>query len=170
MPALVLLILAVVVWLLARRMRRGTGLPRGVVIYTDTGGWSRVERPLFSSAMQLTGKPDYLVRQGEAIIPVEVKSGSAPADGPREGHVYQLAAYCALVEEAYGRRPAYGLIRYADQTLAVDYTDALEAELMALLDDMRAEGEADDAARSHDSPARCAACGFREKCDETLVG
>ena len=38
-----------------------------MVVYTDTGGWSRVERPLFSSGLQLTGKPDYLVQQGKAV-------------------------------------------------------------------------------------------------------
>jgi len=169
MPAIILLILAVLVWLIARRARRDTGLPAGVVVYTDTGGWARVEKPLFSASLQLTGKPDYLVRQGSAVIPVEVKSGPSPADGPRPGHVYQLAAYCALVEDAYGHRPDYGLIQYADQTLAVDYTAALEAELLELLDDIRAEAEADYAARSHDSPARCAACGFRDVCDEALA-
>jgi CRISPR-associated exonuclease Cas4 len=169
MPAIILLILAVLVWLLARRARGATGLPAGVVVYTDSGGWARVEKPLFSAGLQLTGKPDYLVRQGEAVIPVEVKSGPAPADGPRPGHVYQLAAYCALVEEAYGHRPDYGLIQYADQTLAVDYTDALEAELLELLDDIRADAEADEVERSHNSPARCAACGFRDVCDEALA-
>jgi CRISPR-associated exonuclease Cas4 len=174
MPAIILLILAIMLWLIARRARRSTGLPEGVVVYTDMPGghgWARVEKPLFSASLQLTGKPDYLVRQGNAVVPVEVKSGPAPADGPRAGHVYQLAAYCALVEDAYGHRPDYGLIQYADQTLSVDYTPALEAELLELLDDIRARAEAsaDDAARSHNSPARCAACGFRDVCDEALA-
>jgi CRISPR-associated exonuclease Cas4 len=168
MLALVLLALAVLVWLLARLARRRTGLPPGVVVYSDTGGWSPVERPLFSAALQLNGKPDYLVRQGGAVIPVEVKSGQAPPSGPHPGHLYQLAAYCALVAEAYGRRPTYGLIQYADHTLAVNYTRELETELRGLLAEMRAEAQAGDVARSHDSPARCRACGFREVCDDAL--
>jgi len=168
MLAFVLLTLAVLVWLLARLARARTGLPAGVVVYSDTGGWTRVERPLFSSALQLTGKPDYLVRQRQAVIPVEVKSGQAPPDGPHPGHKYQLAAYCALVTEAYGRRPDYGLIQYADRTLAVNYTGEMEAELRALLDDMRNEAENDEVPRSHNSPARCRACGFLDVCDEAL--
>jgi CRISPR-associated exonuclease Cas4 len=164
----ILLALAVLVWLLARLARRHTGLPTGEVIYSDTGGWSRVERPLFSTALQLSGKPDYLVRQRGAIIPVEVKSGQTPPGGPHPGHRYQLAAYCALVTEAYGRRPEYGLIQYADRTLTVPYTRQLENELRALLDDMRADARTGDVARSHDSPARCRACGFFEVCDEAL--
>ena len=170
MPALILLILAILIWLLAQRARRATGLPAGMVMYTDmhAQGWSRVEKPLFSSALQLTGKPDYLVRGSQGIIPVEVKSGPAPAGGPREGHIYQLAAYCALVAETYEQRPAYGLIQYADQTLAVDYTPALEAELLDLLAEIRADAEADEVDRSHESAARCRACGFREVCDQAL--
>jgi CRISPR-associated exonuclease Cas4 len=165
-----LLALAILVWLLARLVRGRTGLPTGEVVYSDTGGWSRVERPLFSAALQLSGKPDYLVRQRQAVIPVEVKSGQAPPGGPHPGHRFQLAAYCALVTEAYGRRPEYGLIQYADRTLTVQFTRQLEAELRALLDDMRAGADpnAGDMPRSHDSPARCRACGFFEVCDEAL--
>ena len=169
MLAFVLILLALLLWIFAQRTRQASGLPAGRVVYSDTGGWSRPEKPLFSAALQLTGKPDYLVRQGAAYIPVEVKSGRAPAEGPYASHVYQLAAYCALVAETYHHRPAYGLIKYADRTLSVDFTPALEAELSDLLDEMRADGAADDVARSHSSAARCRACGFREECDESLV-
>jgi CRISPR-associated exonuclease Cas4 len=164
----VLLLLALIVWLIAGRVSRATGLPAGRVVYTDTGGWGRLERPLFSERLGLTGKPDYLVREGEANIPVEVKSGRAPEGGPYDSHVYQLAAYCALVAESYGRRPNYGLIKYADKILAVDYTPELESDLMQLLADIRADGEADEVARSHNSAARCRACGFNEVCEERL--
>jgi CRISPR-associated exonuclease Cas4 len=80
-----------------------------------------------------------------------------------------LAAYCALVAEEYGKRPSHGLIRYADKTLAVDYTPRLEAELRELLADMRADDGADEVPRSHESPARCRGCGFRGECGEALV-
>lgn len=168
--SLFLFLFSLVLWLLARRARRATGLPAGRVVYSDTAGWARPERALFSKALLLTGKPDYLVEEERGTyVPVEVKSGRAPADGPHPGHVYQLAAYCALAAEAYGQRPAYGLIRYADQTLRVDYTPALEAELRRLLDAMRADHGAVDVPRSHDSPARCRACGFRDQCEQALI-
>jgi CRISPR-associated exonuclease Cas4 len=164
-----LILLALIFWFLSRRTREATGLPAGAVTYADTGGWGRAEKPLFSQRWQLTGKPDYLVRQAAGYVPVEVKSGRAPAGGPHASHIYQLAAYCALVTEAYGQRPAFGLVKYADQTLRVDYTPELEAELNDLLDAIRAAGAADDVARSHASPARCRACGFREQCRESLA-
>ena len=163
-----LLFVALLLWFLSQRVSQATGLPAGRVVYTDTGGWGRVEKPLFSDRLGLTGKPDYLVREGESLIPVEVKSGNAPKGGPYESHVYQLAAYCALVAEAYDRRPRYGLIKYADKILAVDYTSQLETDLLNLLDAIREDGDADDVPRSHDSAARCRACGFGEVCEERL--
>lgn len=165
----ILLILALGLWLLAGRLRQSTGLPTGQVVYSDTGAWGRVERPLFSQNLQLTGKPDYLVREGGVVIPVEVKSGRAPANGAYAAHIYQLAAYCALVEEVYGQRPRYGLIKYADKLLRVEYTHALEQELLVLLDEMRVDADSADVSRSHDSSARCGACGFHAVCGQALA-
>ena len=169
MLPLILLLLALLIWFLAQRARQVTGLPSGEVVYTDTGGWGRLEKPLFSQTLQLTGKPDYLVREGAGYIPVEVKSARAPASGPYAAHVYQLMAYGVLVAEAYGRRPAYGLIKYADKITRVNFTPALESELIELLEAMRANAEAEEVARSHSSAARCRACGFREVCEESLA-
>ena len=169
MLPLLLILIAIVLWVLSRRAREATGLPQGEVVYSDTGGWGRPEKPLFSQRLQLTGKPDYLVCEAEGYIPVEVKSARAPADGPYSAHIYQLAAYCALVTDAYGRRPPHGLIQYADQTLRVDYTLQLESELENLLDEMRGDAETDSVARSHNSSARCRSCGFREQCEESLA-
>jgi CRISPR-associated exonuclease Cas4 len=168
MWAIILLLLALAIWLLAGRAQRASGLPRGVVVYTDTGGWDRNEQPLYSAHLGLNGKPDYLVRQGGTVVPVEVKSMAAPPAGPHAGHVFQLAAYCALVAETTGRRPPFGLLRYADQTLRVDYTPALERELHALLREMRAARTAADVGRSHAVPARCRACGFAAVCGQAL--
>ena len=82
----------------ARRLHEQTGLPQGRVIYADTGAWSRCEQPLFSRRYLLTGRPDYLVDDRRAKIPVEVKSTPSPPS-PYRSHVLQLAAYCLLVEE-----------------------------------------------------------------------
>ena len=79
--ALVLLVFALFFFRQSLTQRKETGLPAGRIIYTDTRGWGKVEKPLFYPALELTGKPDYLVQQNGKIIPVEVKSGKAP-DAP----------------------------------------------------------------------------------------
>jgi CRISPR-associated exonuclease Cas4 len=167
--ALVLLALGIAALSLSRRARGAAGLPAGRVIYADTTRWKRAERPLFSRQHQLVGKPDYVVRDGRALIPVEVKSSRSPAEGPRPGHVLQLAAYCLLVEETEGVRPAYGILKYADQAFRVDNTEALRRTLLATLETMRRDLARDRSRRSHSDPARCRRCGVRAECDERLA-
>lgn len=164
--ALILLALAGLLWWLGQRAQNG--LPAGDILYADTGDWQAVTRPLYSAAHDLTGKPDYLVQHGGHIIPIEVKSAASPAQGPHPAHIYQLAAYSVLVEAAYGQRPPYGLIRYADQTWRVPFTPALERDLLAVLAAMRAQARRADVPRSHTHPARCAHCGFNAVCGQAL--
>jgi CRISPR-associated exonuclease Cas4 len=152
----------------ARRLRTQTGLPQGRVTYADTGAWNRCEKPLFSRRYLLTGKPDYLVDDGKAKIPVEVKSTACPPS-PYRSHVLQLAAYCLLVEEEYGQPPPHGIIKYHDQAYTVEYTAQLRAELLSVLAKMRQDLAADDVAPSHANPNRCRSCGYREECGERLA-
>jgi CRISPR-associated exonuclease Cas4 len=154
---------------LAHRMRTSSGLPRGRVVYTDTTAWRPVSEAFFSEEHQLTGRPDYLVADGDDLIPVEVKSGPAPVRAYRS-HVLQLAAYCLLVETCTGQNAPYGIIKYADRAVEIDYTAALRKTLLATMATMRDDIAAGDAARNHDDVHRCEACGHRDRCDERLVG
>ncbi|WP_169237318.1 CRISPR-associated protein Cas4 [Candidatus Roseilinea sp. NK_OTU-006] len=165
--AFALILVAIALLVIARRLRLRSGLPAGRVIYSDIGAWQRNERVLLSPTYGIAGKPDYLVRAGNDIVPVEVKSSPAPAR-PWPSHVLQLAAYCLLVEEALDARVTQGIIQYADKRFIVDYTPALKAELLRVVGEMRCALREGDAHRSHDEPSRCARCGARTACDERL--
>jgi CRISPR-associated exonuclease Cas4 len=165
--AILLLVLALALLWLASRRQKAAGLPSWRVIYTDTRGWGRVEEPLYAAGLGLAGRPDYLVQKGAHIIPVEVKS-SRVVDAPYDEHVFQLAAYCLLVQHVYGRRPPYGIINYPTRTFAIDYTPELEGSLLALLEEMRAADRRKELDRSHDTAARCRGCGYRSVCDQRL--
>ncbi len=167
--ALLLILIGLFVLWLGRRSQAEAGLPSGQVIYSDTRGWQALEKPLFSRSYRLTGKPDYIVQQGRAIVPVEVKSARAPAAGPRRSHVLQLAAYCLLIEEAYQQRPKYGIVKYADRMFAIDYTEELQAMLLDVIAAMRDDLARGEAQRSHQEPVRCVRCGYRQACDERLA-
>ena len=167
--AVLFLMAGLIALALSRAVRSESRLPRGEVIYSDTRAWGPVEKPLFSSAYRIAGKPDYLVKDGRAVVPVEVKSSRAPPGGPRAGHIMQLAAYCLLVEETHGRRPPYGIIQYADETFSIEHTDQLRSSLLDVLDEMRLAASANEAHRSHADPRRCAGCGYRHACDERLA-
>jgi len=166
--ALILFIFALFFFRKSSVQRKEAGLPGGRIIYTDTHGWGRVEKPLFYPALELTGKPDYLVEQNGRIIPVEVKSGRAP-ESPYDTHIYQLAAYCLLVEKTYDTRPPYGIIHYEDRDFAIDYTPELENSLIDLLVEMKRDEHKRELPRSHEHTARCAKCGYRNTCDQSLA-
>ncbi len=165
--ALIILMVAIVLLWQSDRQRKQAGLPGGRVIYTDTRAWGEVDQALYDHVLGLTGKPDYLVEQDGQIIPVEVKSGRTP-EAPYDSHIFQVAAYCLLVEKTYAKRPPYGIIHYPKRDFAVDYTTELESALLEQLAEMRRDGLRQDVPRSHEEPARCQSCGFRKVCDQKL--
>lgn len=154
---------------LGRRAQIDAGLPIGRLIYADTGDWRPIEQPLFSITYRLAGKPDYVIRRGRQVIPIEVKSANAPSDGPRRSHILQLAAYCLLIQEQYRQRPQYGIVKYADRSFEVDYTPQLESSLLDAIDSMRNDLASGGSHRSHTEAARCLRCGMRSACNESLV-
>lgn len=164
--ALLTFILAIILFWISSQQRHRSGLPGGRVIYADTRAWCKpVEKPLYDSYLGLTGKPDYLVEEGDQIIPVEVKS-SRVTESPYDSHIYQLAAYCMLVDRTLGKRPRYGILHYPKRTFAIDFTPELESAVIQMLMVMQENRKAYP--RSHNSPQRCAKCGFRSVCDQAL--
>ncbi len=164
---LVLLLLALLLFWQAGRQQRAAGLPGGRVIYTDTRAWGQVPQPLYDPVLKLTGKPDYLVKDGKRVVPVEVKTGRTP-EAPYDSHIYQLAAYCVLVEREYGVRPPYGIVHYPKRTFAVDFTPQLESALLDLLTEMRRAESRGSADRSHEDAHRCRGCGYWSVCEQRL--
>jgi CRISPR-associated exonuclease Cas4 len=171
---LVLLIIAVIIlgvglflWTMGRRTRVATGLPTGEIVYSDVGVWQEVERPLISRRYGLIGRPDYLVEVSEASrrmsIPVEVKSRKRPSS-PYDSHILQLGTYCLLVEDVLKVRPPYGLLRYADATIRIPYTEDLRQQVLRAAGEIRQARRAGFVARQHEDPRRCRGCGYRLAC------
>jgi CRISPR-associated exonuclease Cas4 len=153
----------------AGREEQAAGLGRVRVVYSDTGGWQQVPEPLFAERYGLSGRPDYIVRTKEGLAAVEVKP-LRHADQPYESDLFQLAAYCLLLEEAWNETPTFGLLRYANKTFRLEWTDEMREELLAVLDEMRELlrhpaqlGEAMPIPQ-HDMTTRCRACGFQHIC------
>jgi CRISPR-associated exonuclease Cas4 len=170
---LVGLIIPVLTWLFGRRLFIRTGLPSRAILYADVGSSFPQSAPLTSAGSRrygLTGKPDYLVRVEDGVVPVEVKSGRSPDSGrPHEGHLFQLAAYCLLVEDLYRVPVPYGLVRYQDRSLPVEYTPDLRARLLGILDEIRVAKSDAECHISHTQVGRCRSCGFGSVCGESLI-
>ena len=153
------------VWL-SRRWSADAGVPGGRLVSVDLERHGRAASVLVDPELNLTGKPDLLMETRRGWVPVEIKSGPAPAQ-PHASHVLQLAAYCRLVQAAYSCRPPHGILQYADRGYQLPYTPGMEARLQQLIDRIRAQTQGLPN-RSHSEPARCAACGYRSACDQGL--
>lgn len=165
----ILLVCALLLRSTANKARDRATLPEGKVLYSDTIKQERPLKTLISWQHGLKGRPDYLIETEEGIVPVEIKSTAFPRSGrPYEAHVMQLISYCLLCEETTGAHVPYGLIRYRNGEAHVEYTPELRAQLLSLLDEMRRAKPLAVIHRSHSQPRRCAGCGFREVCGESL--
>jgi CRISPR-associated exonuclease Cas4 len=162
-----LILIGVVLFWISGLQRGSTGLPAGRVIYSDHDQWGKVETPLYDPTFNLTGKPDYLVDSGDRIIPVEVKSRHLKT-APFDSHIYQLAAYCLLIEQTFGIRPPYGILHYSNQDVAIDYTPELEQSVIDIIREIRSVIRRRGLDRSHQSTSRCRGCGFNTVCDQAL--
>lgn len=183
----VLVLAAVLARAAAGRESKRTGLPAGALLYSDTGrpvgrvapaepgrDGKKQERPLVSETLGLVGRPDYLIEAEGGVVPVEVKSAASPAGGrPYDSHLAQLAAYCLLVEDVLGARVPYGLVKYRDREVRVEYTPELREYALALIEEMNEDADAaaagEEVQRSHEDPRRCAGCSLRDACTESLV-
>jgi CRISPR-associated exonuclease Cas4 len=162
-------LIAAIVLLLARGLRRESGLPEGAILYADRGGTTT--ETLVSERYGLCGKPDYLLEGDDNdLIPVEVKSGNAPRNGePYRSHLMQLAVYFVLVEDALDRPVHHGLIRYRDRTLRIENTDELLDDLFSVIQRMDEAAGRKAVRRNHEQAGRCAGCSMAHACNERLT-
>lgn len=165
--AFLLFALALALLLLSRRQRRQLGVPQGSLLYEDMLEGERLLRPLYDPELNLVGRPDYLLRSADDLVPVEVKSGRTPSR-PYDSHVFQLTAYCLLVARLFGQRPSHGILRYPKRSFKINFTPQLETQLLSILKEMRRHHVDDELPRSHQQAARCRACGYLHLCDQSL--
>jgi len=166
--AAALVLLAIILFWQAQRGRKALGLPAGRIISADMRGWGPVEQPLYDAELGLVGKPDYLVESSGQLIPVEVKTSRA-SNAPYDAHIFQLAAYCLLIQRQLGKRPPYGILRYPNRTYAIDFTPQLEQAILDQLAEIHHQEKQKELPRSHHSAARCSHCGYRRVCDQRLL-
>ena len=130
------------------------------LVLARIGGVNSADEVLVSHRHGLTGKPDYISREGEELIPVEQKSRVISSAGPYEGEILQLAAYCLLVEERFGKPVRRGQLLFQNRSLEVLFDDRLRSKLLDTVAELKSAEAMCNVARSHNSPARCRGCGL----------
>jgi len=147
-------------------LKKNHGIGEGSIEYVDTQDEN--SQMLVSEKYGLRGRPDYIIKRGNYLIPVEVKTGRIPR-GPLFSHILQLAAYCLLIEEKHELAPPYGIIRYSNVQHEIDYTEELKGILTSKLKDMKNIIKTGEAHRNHKRPNKCKGCSRRSMCPEKLV-
>jgi CRISPR-associated exonuclease Cas4 len=170
--AAIILLCAGLVGLYSIVLKRLAGVPSGIVVYSDVGCETVQGKALVSHRYRLAGRPDYLIKGKDGIIPVECKSGPSPWLGPHFSHQLQLAAYCLLLEEqGIVGGPPYGVIRYRDRSYRVNYSRKLRDDLLNTLASMQSVlwSSAESVNRSHSRTERCRQCGWQKVCGQSLA-
>jgi CRISPR-associated exonuclease Cas4 len=150
----------------AEKLRSEHGIRSGAIEYVDA--LDNSSKMLSSEKYGLQGRPDYILKKDEGLVPVEVKTGRTPK-GPLFSHIMQLAAYCLLVEENYKSSPPYGIIKYSNIEHEIEYDEDLRKILISKMDDMRKVLKSGEAHRNHKRESKCKFCSRREICPEKLV-
>ena len=138
------------------------GLERALKLVTP----DKVEYTLSSDALNLTGRVDKLMRDGEARFPIEIKTGTPPK-GVWTGDRLQVCGYLLLCEEEFSQEIPYGFVEYTHTfdrhpVLASEKLRRTTLETRDKIDEIL-EGSVPDIC-PHGSGRKCASCGFKEAC------
>ncbi len=144
----------------SRSERAHVGVSSGTIQTTDD---SAERTPtLRSRRYGLVGRPDQLIRVGNALIPVEQKP---KARRLHQSHILQVAAQCLLVQEVYRIRPPYGIVVLAGGTRhEVEFSPALELRLLDTMARMRSMMDATAPPEPFWAERKCRGCAFRHAC------
>ena len=125
---------------------------------------------LKSQKYNLAGRPDYMIKENDLRIPVEVKTGRRPK-APFFSHVLQIGAYCLLSEETFQKSPSHGQIRYGfeNEPHNVDWEPKLKTLVLEKIEEMNdvLEGRT-KAHRNHKRVGKCNNFSRRKGCPERL--
>lgn len=103
--------------------------------------------------------------KNKELIPIELKTGSAPKEGVWEGHQVQIAAYMFMLKQE-GHSVKKGKILYLNDQMPereIFMNPALEQHVRDLTNKVRAllAGPRPDFCKSE---KKCAVCGIKDKC------
>lgn len=123
-----------------------------------------LSKTIFSKKYGIVGKPDEIRKEGNEIIPVEVKSATA-GNKPFPSHIMQLAVYCLLIEDYYGTRPSHGVLEYKNKTFPIEFTNELRSSLLTQIKKIRNEDpEEGEIPPVCEDRRRCKYCGYAYIC------
>ncbi|UCH72388.1 MAG: CRISPR-associated protein Cas4, partial [Thermoplasmatales archaeon] len=135
----------------------------GRITYSDL---NTPAKTLFSKKYRVAGKPDYIVKKDEHLIPVEIKTGDHHE--LKKNHMFQIAAYCQILEENFRGFVPYGILIYTDTSkqYEIPFDPKLRFELESTINNMRRILKTKKVERNHNDFYRCNNCSMRKYCNK----
>jgi len=126
-----------------------------------------------SEKLGLKGIVDNIEKYEDIMVPIELKTGSAPREGVWPGHQLQLGAYLLMLSEKTGKEIDRGYIRYLDisenrQIVMNPFLKMKIENLVKKVNDCLSGKELPDFCGSEN---KCKSCGLKNICyDKTELG
>lgn len=163
--------MSVVLLIISKKIHRDTKdlknkykIQDGKITYSDL---YKPGKPFFSKRYRITGKPDYVVKNNNRYIPIEVKTGLH--NKPQKNHIFQLAGYCHLLEENYGGFVPYGILVYNNMyQYKIPFDPRIRFEFESTLKNMRYSMKTGKIIRNHNDFNKCKGCSMQTYCDVKL--
>ncbi|MBW3017222.1 CRISPR-associated protein Cas4 [Candidatus Woesearchaeota archaeon] len=128
----------------------------------------KIESELYveSDNIGLKGKVDRVEKYEDKVIPIELKTGSAPREGVWEGHLIQVAAYILLLEEKFSMQIDYGKVVYLNEGIArtIRINPSLKDEIVKLTAEVKDVIEKKQMPDFTSNRNKCESCGLRKEC------
>jgi CRISPR-associated exonuclease Cas4 len=116
----------------------------------------------------IVGKPDYIIEKKGYKIPVELKTGYC--SNPKSNHIYQLAAYCYLVEENYSNFVPYGMLIYNNYLeFKIPFNPKVRFKLENIINNIRLSLKYKHISRNHNDSNKCTNCSMRKHCTYKII-
>ena len=155
-----LIVLSILIRIRANTIKKSNSIQQGKILYSDL---NKSAKPLYSKKLQITGKPDYIIKEKDRFIPVELKFGKH--NRPQKNHIFQLAGYRQLIEDSYGGFVPYGIIIYNNKNqFKISFNPQIRFELESTIEEMRKTLKSGKLSRNHNDFHRCINCSMKEYC------
>ena len=135
--------------------------------YDLAAGERRFHVRLESKRLGLSGKLDLLIISSQGYYPVDFKYSKGR---PHKNHVFQLAGYALLVEEAFQTRVDTGFIYLLpiQEVIAINLSHSLKQEALTRLTAMRTMIKEQLLPPATEVRSRCEDCEFRNYCGDVF--
>jgi CRISPR-associated exonuclease Cas4 len=103
------------------------------------------------------------------LVPIELKTGSAPKEGVWPGHRMQLGCYALMMEDYFNINIKEGFVVYLDiqERRHIEINPFIRDEVISVRDEVIGMLESSELPEQCTTEKKCDVCGLRSKCFDT---